>query len=65
MNQGVSPVEIQARNLGVEGAGDGLREWLRSVRDWSGWQETINHIETGVLERDFKERTAAVSPSRI
>ena len=63
----VSIAEIQAKaeELGVEEAGDELQEWLGTVRDWSRWHETINHMETDALEQEVRERASAMSPSRI
>ncbi len=62
----VSIAEIQAKaeELGVEEGGDELQEWLGTVRDWSRWHETINHMDTDVLEQELKERTAAMSLSK-
>ncbi len=57
-------IQAQAREVGIAEAGDDLEEWIRSVRDWSRWHETINHMDTDVLEQEVKERTAAMSLSR-
>jgi hypothetical protein len=56
-------IQAQARELGVEEAGDDLEEWIRTVRGWSRWHETINHMDIDVLEHELKERTAATSLS--
>jgi hypothetical protein len=57
-------IQAQARELGVEEAGDDLEEWIRSVRDWSRWHETINHMDAEALEQEVEERAAAMSLSR-
>ena len=58
-------IQAQARELGVEEAGDDLQDWIRSVRDWSRWHETINHMGTDALEQEVRERASTMSPPRI
>ena len=61
----LAEIQIKAKEFGVEEAGDELQEWLRAVRDWSRWHETINHMETNALEQELRQRASAMSTSSI
>jgi hypothetical protein len=60
-----SETQAQAEQIGIEERGDELREWINGVRNWSRWHEAINHMDTGAMEQELKERTSAMNPLRI
>jgi hypothetical protein len=55
-----SEVQTQAKELGLSETGDHLREWINGLRDWSRWHEMINHMDTGELEQELRERAPAM-----
>jgi hypothetical protein len=55
-----SEIQAQAHELGLQEKGDHLREWINGLRDWSRWHEMINHMDTGELEQELRERAPAM-----